>query len=512
MTATFAIALALAPSGRDGAILASLLREVDMQMRECCDVAELAANLGEATSIVVLTEEAVRSADLRAISSWVEAQPSWSDLPFIVLTQRGGGPERNPAAARLLDVFGNVSFVERPFHPTTFLSVARTADRGRRRQYEARAQLEELRLGEQHLKRLAETLEERVAERTASLSRAHDDLVREVDQREEAERRLLQAQKMEAIGQLTGGVAHDFNNLLMAILGNLNMLEKRLPEADDRRRLIANARQGADRGVSLTKRMLAFARRQELDISPTDVSALLNGMRPLFENSLGPEIELVVDVRPELPHALIDANQVELALLNLVVNARDAMPEGGRISITADMPMVEGVDSPGMRECLRLIVGDNGEGMTKEVLAKAAEPFFSTKGIGKGTGLGLAMIHGLAEQMGGALRLASEVGVGTRAELWLPIATHVHGRLSTAERSLPVEVASAGTQRILVVDDDVLVAMNVEMMAEDLGHEAVIVNSAAEAIEALKKDSAFDVVITDYAMPKMTGAELARTI
>jgi signal transduction histidine kinase len=508
-------ALILAPSGRDAQLLVRLLDEKHIRAEVCPSLAALVAHLSDETAFVVATEETLRSADLRDLSAWIEAQPSWSGLAFIVLTPRGGGPERNPAASRLQELLINVSFVERPFHPTTFVSTAMTAMRSRRRQYEARARLDELAASEERLKRLTATLEDRVAQRTSDLSVAHDDLLAEARQREDAERKLLQAQKMEAIGQLTGGVAHDFNNLLMAVLSNIELLEKRLPEDPGLRLLLRNAREGAERGAALTRRMLAFARQQDLAVEPVDAAGLVAGMESLFERSLTPEIELVIHSSEGSPKALIDRNQVELALLNLVVNARDAMPRGGTITIDISVQASGAAEGLSPQPYLRLRVADTGEGMDEKTLERAIEPFFSTKEVGKGTGLGLAMIHGLAVQMGGALVLSSTPGEGTLADLWLPVAEDRDARPPARQepqqpRRLPV--SETDRYRILIVDDDALIQMNTVMMAEDLGHEVVAASSGTEALDLFREDEGIDLVLTDHAMPKMTGADLAREL
>ncbi|MBB4659107.1 ATP-binding protein [Parvularcula dongshanensis] len=492
-----------------------LLKERRIRSEVHRDLPSLVGALREEAAFVVLTEETVRSSDLRPLSAWVEAQPSWSGLAFIILTRRGGGPERNPAATRLQELLVNVSFVERPFHPTTFISVAMTAKRSRERQYEARARLADLAQSEARLRRLTDTLEEQVERRTEELSAANDRLLKEAQQRQEAERKLLQAQKMEALGQLTGGVAHDFNNLLMAILANVEMLEKQLADHPPLMTLLASAREGAERGAALTRRMLTFARQQELVAEPIDPADLLEGMRTLLERSIPPEIELKTTVGEGLREILADRNQLELALLNLVVNARDAMPDGGTISIDVAGSNPEAETGLDAGSYLRVRVSDTGEGMDEATLARATEPFFSTKEVGKGTGLGLAMIHGLAEQMGGALRLSSVLGEGTRAELWLPFAEErvvADEPRATPHQGEEPARTSHEKYRILVVDDDALIQMNTVMMARGLGHDVISASSGSEALSLIEKDDAIDLVLTDHAMPKMTGAELAMRI
>lgn len=488
----------------------ALLRDAGIATLTCADLAGFEAALGEDTCFAVVAEEALRQADLRGIAGILAAQPAWSDLPVIVLTQRESASPRDAAAERLAALFGNVSFLERPFHPRTFVSVARSALKGRQRQYEARARIEELREGEEQLRRAKETLEERVAERTAALERAHEAVLTEIAQRERAEEQLRQAQKMEMIGQLTGGVAHDFNNLLMAVLSNLDLLRRHVAGDRDGERLIEIASQGAQRGAALTQRLLAFARRQDLQLQPTNLVELVRGMTELLERSIGSAVELRMDLPTRSPPVLVDANQIELALLNLVVNARDAMPEGGAVAIKLDRAEATGDGDLPVGQYTRLTVTDSGHGMDAETLKKATEPFFTTKELGKGTGLGLSMIHGLAIQLQGALRLTSEVGRGTRAELWLPVAAAAaQPEPVQAPSPPPPKPVAQKKHRILVVDDDPLIAMTTAMMLSHLGHEVLEANSGKQALDILQREDGIDLLLTDYSMPRMTGAQLA---
>ncbi|MBD0413912.1 hybrid sensor histidine kinase/response regulator [Oryzicola mucosus] len=328
---------------------------------------------------------------------------------------------------------------------------------------------------------------------------------------DQAQQELFQAQKMEAVGQLTGGIAHDFNNLLMAILGSLEIAHKRALEGQNVVSLIENAITGAKRGASLTQRLLAFSRKQDLKFEAVDVPALVMETTEFLQRSIGPTIEINTAFPLSLPPVSSDPNQLESALLNLVVNARDAMPGGGVITISAHKHSLRSKQIPELAagEYVCLTVKDEGEGMDAETLEKATTPFFTTKGVGKGTGLGLPMVQGLMAQSGGRLILSSKPGEGTTAELWLPVAE----ANVTPE---PVNRASTGAAlrhlAVMAVDDDSLVLMNTTLMLEDLGHRVIEANSAGEALRLLEQGQVPDVMITDHAMPHMTGAELARQV
>ena len=330
---------------------------------------------------------------------------------------------------------------------------------------------------------------------------------------EKAQQALFQAQKMESIGHLTGGIAHDFNNLLMAVLGSLELVKKRIVSEDPKTlALLNNAVLGAQRGASLTQRMLAFARRQELHLQAVEAPALFQGMAGLLETSIGPGVAIRSQFPDALPPALTDANQLETALMNLVVNARDSMPKGGVIMVSAREETLATADPIGLKpgRYICLSVADTGTGMDERTLERAMEPFFTTKGVGKGTGLGLSMVHGLAEQSGGRLRLRSGVGEGTTVEMWLPVALDGLGGAAgdVGPDASPASPGQAGL-RILVVDDDSLVLMNTRAFLEDLGHTVVEADSGQGALHLLITDPTFDLLITDQAMPQLTGLQLA---
>jgi PAS domain S-box-containing protein len=337
----------------------------------------------------------------------------------------------------------------------------------------------------------------------------------DVTARKKAEEALRHAQKMEVVGQLTGGVAHDFNNLLAVVIGNLDLLRKRVPDDPKITRLIDSAIQGAQRGAALTQRMLAFARRQDLKPEPVDLPDLVKDMADLLQRSIGPMIRIETRFPLGLPHARVDANQLELALLNLVVNARDAMPEGGVITIAAQERTIDLNDgSLALGQYVCLSVTDTGQGMDEGTLTRAMEPFFTTKGVGKGTGLGLSMVHGMAAQSGGRLVLRSRKGEGTTAEIWLPAipVRAVTPGIPMREGDAPSSVPGNKGLTVLVVDDDALVLQNTAAMLEDLGHRVLEAGSGREALDYLGRARSVDLVITDQAMPGMTGAQLIEAI
>jgi PAS domain S-box-containing protein len=346
---------------------------------------------------------------------------------------------------------------------------------------------------EEALRRLNETLEQRIAEATA--------------ERAEMLAKLHEAQKLETIGQLTGGVAHDFNNLLTPIVGSLDLLRRKMDDDERAQRLISGALQAADRAKTLVQRLLAFGRRQVLEARPVDVVTLVQGMADLVNRSIGPQIRLEIEAPRRVHAAQVDPNQLELALLNLAVNARDAMPGGGtlRLAVTEQQIGQHAALKPGGYVCID--VTDTGIGMDEPTLRRAVEPFYSTKGIGRGTGLGLSMVHGLAAQSGGALLMSSKAGEGTRARIWLPFSS---AEVREGANSGPAAVATLRPIAILLVDDEPLVRTATAAMLSDLGHSVQEAESGIEALQALRSEGCKpDLVITDYLMPGINGAELA---
>jgi PAS domain S-box-containing protein len=337
------------------------------------------------------------------------------------------------------------------------------------------------------------------------------DRIQEQERLARAEEQLRQGQKMEAMGQLTGGVAHDFNNLLTPIVGALDALQRRGVGGERERRLIAGAMQSADRAKTLVQRLLAFARRQPLQARATQVGDLIHGMGELIASTSGPQVKVSVAIAQDLPAAKVDENQLEMALLNLAVNARDAMPDGGTLRITADAQQVETGHRTNLKSgrYVRLSVADSGVGMDESVVARAIEPFFSTKGVGKGTGLGLSMAHGLASQLGGALTIQSRAGLGTNVEMWLPSTDEP----VACEDQQPASVSSGGTLgTALLVDDEPLVRTAAADMLTDLGYAVLEAASAEEAVRLIAGGVKPQLLVTDHLMTGMNGTDLARLV
>lgn len=365
-----------------------------------------------------------------------------------------------------------------------------------------------LRDAEQNLRRMNETLEQRVQARTQDLAAANARLREEINQRRKAEAALVQAQKMEAIGHLTGGIAHDFNNLLTAVVGNIDLIRSR---ASDPKllKLAENAFMAAERGSRLTAQLLAFSRTQKLAMQPVDVNNLIVGMSELLKQSLGPQIALRTELTPGLPHALVDPNQLELAILNLAINARDAIQcRDGEITIfTSLVEVAEDDDACPSGTHINIAVVDNGTGMTPEVLARAFDPFYTTKPAGKGTGLGLSQVYGIAHQAGGSVRIATQVGKGTTVSIRLCVSNDV----AAAATDQLQQVSPRNTETVLVIDDDPDVRTLVENFLSEMGYRTYVVDSGEAALELLNEITP-DVLVADFAMPGRNGAEIGRAI
>jgi len=496
--ATSERAIILAPLGRDSQIALMLLNEAGFDGIISQDLLALCAELEQGAGLLIMSSEALLGRDLEPLLRLIEQQPAWSDLPIVLLTHHGG-PEQNPAS-RFGPQLGNVTFLERPFHPVTLISLVTTALRGRRRQYEARDRLIDLSQSELRLQNTLETLEQQVEERTAQLR--HNEEV------------LRQSQKMEAVGQLTGGIAHDFNNMLTGIIGSLELLRRRLARGrlDDLDSLIDLGVTSANRAAGLTHRLLAFSRRQSLDSKPVEMNKLVVSMGELLQRSIDERIRLEMQLSEPLWVAEADPNQLESALLNLVINARDAMPDGGKLVVKTSNQYLDAEFThlysnlePG--DYVVLSVTDNGCGMPQTTINRAFDPFFTTKPIGQGTGLGLSMIYGFTKQSGGHVVIDSEVGAGTTVSLYLP---RFGGDLPQAQ---PVEnvhpLFAQHGETVLIVEDDPAVRVLVSAVLSELGYAFVEAGDADSAMPILDSEQRIDLMISDVGLPGMNGRQLA---
>ncbi|MGE8064279.1 ATP-binding protein [Pseudomonas sp. NPDC089569] len=496
--ATSEQAIILAPLGRDSQIALMLLHEAGFDGVVSKDLHGLCAELEQGAGLLLIAFEALLDTDLQPLTDLIGQQPAWSDLPIVLLT-RHGGPGKD-LAARFSSQLGNVTFLERPFHPETLISLVTTALRGRRRQYEARDRLIDLSQSELRLQNTLETLEQQVQERTAQLR--HN---------EEA---LRQSQKMEAVGQLTGGIAHDFNNMLTGIIGSLELLRRRLARGrtEDLESLIDLGVTSANRAAGLTHRLLAFSRRQSLDSKPVQMNNLVVSMHELLQHSISESIHLDMQLNEQLWVAEVDPNQLESALLNLVINARDAMPDGGNLvvrtrnqSLNGQLTELHGNLKPG--DYVVLSVADNGCGMPPATINRAFDPFFTTKPIGQGTGLGLSMIYGFSKQSGGHVSIQSEVGQGTTVSLFLPRFGGEPPQDHPVDNRQPLLARNGET--VLIVEDDPAVRVLVCTVLGELGYAFVEAGDADGAMPILDSAQRIDLMISDVGLPGMNGRQLA---
>ena len=498
--------LIVAPAGRDADVIRQLLASAGLNavVDATGEMLFTALHDGLAAGAIV-TDDALKRIDQTRVAHAIAHQPPWSDFPFVLLVRRGVTRE----GPKAIEAVMNATVLERPLHPASLISAVRAATRARARQRLAAEYLAERERAERQLRDLAETLEQKVADRTRDLASANDRLTAEIAERERAEARLIQAQKMEAIGQLTGGVAHDFNNLLSVVVGSLDLMLRRCND-ESVLKLARNALQAAERGANLTAQLLAFSRRQRLSPVALEINQVIEDMREMAARTIGPHVRIKTDLEPGMWRALADPTQLEVMLLNLAINSRDAMPGGGNLIIrTRNIPEVPAALAsdldPGEYVCIS--VHDDGPGMSPEVLAHAFEPFFTTKSHGKGTGLGLAQLYGFAKQSGGAARIESEVGKGTTVSIFLP-RTHDHVEKEVVSFH---DGNAGGRAKILLVDDDSEVRTVTCDMIGELGYRIEAVATGEEALARVRAER-FDLLITDVLMPGMNGVELARKI
>ncbi len=614
-----------------------LLRDGGYDVDICGSLTDVATKIDDHTGVVLLTEEALAT-DLTLLHRKLDNQPSWSDVPFVLLAGRQAGRSftNDAIRRRLPDNALNVVLLERPLSSESLLSAIGSAMRARQKQFQIRDQLAELVMergrlvtlldalpvgvafvnpdgstllsnpefrrflptGEiprripgsevqwegyeadgsriprerfitaralrgEHvpgiefryhpendgdpiwtrvsgipltshgkvtgaisvivdideqkqsqfaLEKAAERLEQQVSERTDALREALAKLEAEGEERARAEAALRQSQKMEAVGQLTGGIAHDFNNMLTGVIGAIDILKRRIASGrlEDLDRFMDAASSSAQRAAGLTARLLAFSRRQSLDSKPTDVNALIASFEELLRRTMSEQIEVATVIDAAIPPAIVDPNQLENAILNLAINARDAMPDGGVLTIETSLAVLDETycsahpgSEPG--QYVVIAVSDNGMGMDRDTLDKVFDPFFTTKPIGQGTGLGLSMVYGFAKQSHGQVRIHSVPGEGTSVKVFLPVAHDVPQMQGGA-----MEVVHDGQgESVLLVEDDASVRLLVREVLAELGYRITEAGDAQSAIPLLSAGQTFDLLITDVGLPGMNGRQLA---
>ena len=482
-----------APRGRDADVIQQVLRAQGMNCLVCADTATLLKEMGGDSAAAIVTEEVLADGFDAAVGRFLSAQPAWSDFPFVVMSTRQAG-RRSAEALASLQELGNVVLLERPVNPETLASAARSAVRARQRQYATRRHLAAIEASKHTVDQLNSELEDRIATRTADLASANDRLMREIAERERVQASVVQGQKMEAIGRLTGGMAHDFNNLLHVVNMNLQFIVRMAndPRLGDYAR---RAKDAVSRGSRLTAQLLSFARAQSLVPKLNDVNALVANMSDLIEVTAGSRIKVQLELCEGMAPAVIDSGQLEMAMLNLAGNARDAMPEGGSLTIRSAIRDGQ----------VRLSVADTGVGIPANLMAKVFDPFFTTKPVGQGAGLGLSQVYGFARQSGGSADISSSAGHGTSVTLRFPLASaeEVHAASAPA----PADTEGSAAIEVLVVEDDASVRQGIVECLRMLRYTVREAADGEHGLEALVENRP-DLLLVDYLMPGMNGAQL----
>lgn len=489
-----------APRGRDAEVVRAVLATSGTECQVCVTFDALTDAIREGAAAALVTEESLPPGLHGPLAAWLAAQSSWSDFPFIVLATRQT-IRRTDQALESLRMLGNLVLLERPVNAETLARAAVAAVRARHRQYATRAHLQDLADAHATVASLNAGLEGRIAQRTRELAEANDRLMAEIAERERAQQSLVHAQKMEAIGQLTGGMAHDFNNLLHVVSMNLDLLARLVPEPKVAG-VTERAQRAVARGAKLTGQLLSFARSQSLLARPTDLNALLVGMRELVAVSVGGSVQLTLDCGTKPAWALLDANQLEMAVLNLAVNAKDAMAGIGALALRVGVVDGASLGLPAVPYA-RVTVTDDGPGIPAHLLGKVFDPFFTTKPVGSGTGLGLSQVYGFAQQSGGVARIDSAPGEGTTVEMLFP-AIPPPPVEEVARPDLRLALASVPRRVAVIEDDDDVRRVIVDSLVM-AGHTVHAAPNGEAGLAALQAERP-DLLIVDYAMPGMTGA------
>jgi signal transduction histidine kinase/ActR/RegA family two-component response regulator len=489
-----------APFGRDAQVIRDVLASRQIASHICDDVDSLTEELGKESASTILTEETLGDGMNDALRRYLADQPPWSDYPFVVLAARQT-VRRSERARGVLRELSNLVLLERPVNPDTLASAAQSAIRARRRQYVTREHLSQLHESKRAVDKLNAELETRITTRTRDLASANDRLMHEIAERERVENSRVQNQKMEALGRLTGGIAHDFNNLLHVVKLNLQLIERLDPPEKRVREYARRAQEAVLRGSRLTGQLLSFARTQSLVPKLHDVNELVRNMAELISISVGAHVRLSLHLHRERAFVVVDSAQMEMAILNLAVNARDAMPQGGELEISTTVQSLQAAEPS-----VVVAVRDTGAGIPANLLGKVFDPFFTTKPHGGGTGLGLSQVYGFARQSGGSAEVRSEVGKGTTVVLRFPLAAEPADAAEPASAATGDSTPSSQTE-VLVVEDDPGVRRSMVECLQVLGFRVREAGDGASGLKELEKARP-DLLLVDYLMPRMNGAEL----
>lgn len=494
--------LIFAPHGRDAKVIASVICGDDLECVTCPDGASLLAELAVGAEAAIITEEVLPGGLAESLRQYLEGQPAWSDFPFVVLATRQAS-RRSVRATTSLQELGNLVILERPVNPETLVSAVRSALRARKRQHATRRHLHDLNDAKQTVDVLNSELESRIAARTSDLASANDRLTREIADRERIQSKVVQGQKLEAIGRLTGGIAHDFNNLLHAVNLNLQFIARSSTEkrvTDYARR----AKESVERGARLTAQLLSFARAQSLLPRLHDVNAVVRNLRELMEVSIGSKVQLRLDLCEDQASVLLDGAQFEMALLNMAVNSRDAMPDGGTLTIRT--AIADGTHNAQGKRVVHISVQDTGCGIPESLQAKVFDPFFTTKAEGEGTGLGLSQVYGFANQSGGSVDIHSVEGEGTTVTLRFVLAPQAQAAdPATLTDPQGPQQADSRTE-VLVVEDDEAVRQGIVEGLRLLGYSVREASDGESGLNELRRRMP-DLLMADYLMPGMNGVE-----
>ncbi len=467
--------LIFAPTGRDPELIARMLAGLQLTPRALPSIGELCAEIGSGAGIVILAEEALTPESALRLVETIEAQPSWSDIPVLLLTTAVAIARTSQPVLEALRQRANVTLLERPVHPLTLISAVQSALRARRRQYDVRDYLAD---------------------------------------RQRSEERVRQAQKMDAVGKLAGGVAHEVNNMMTAVIGFADYALKQLPADHPVRPDIEEVIKAGTRAAAVTQQLLAFSRRQPHQPSLLSLQEVIPELSKLLERLLGAEHELRLEVPRDLPPVLADRNQLEQVLVNLALNARDAMEPGGRLVIAGSIVEIDDGTPPSSvveirtGRYVRIRVTDTGQGMGPEAREHAFEPFYTTKPLGQGTGLGLSTVYGIIKQSGGYVWIDSRLGEGTTITVDLPAVSEALP--APAERA---PGPSRGRETVLVVEDEPLVRRLARRALEEHGYTVLEAADGREAIAELASgEHPIGLVLSDLVMPRMSGRELGQEI